>query len=143
MAKSSLVTRVLRSIFFSRALGKAGKFSKSKGAMLLLVQQVLQKSNQKGLRNSLNDGIGQLQLLVRMVRSYASGEYRGIATSSLLKVVATLIYFVSPLDFIPDFLPVIGMADDLALLVWVFNSLDSEIQKFSDWERHKKVINIG
>ncbi|GAB3168582.1 YkvA family protein [Telluribacter humicola] len=143
MANSSLITRVLRSIFFSKALGKAGRLSKNKAALLLLVQQVLQKSNQKGMRNGLTDVIDQLQLLVRMVRSYASGEYRGIATSSFVKVVASLIYFVSPIDLIPDFLPIIGIADDLALLGWLFKTLGGEIQKFSAWEKQKQVINIG
>ncbi|WP_247233617.1 YkvA family protein [Telluribacter sp. SYSU D00476] len=111
--------------------------------MLLLVQQVLQKSNQKGMRNSLTDAIDQLQLLVRMVRSYANGEYRGIASSSFVKIVACLIYFVSPIDLIPDFLPIIGIADDLALMGWLFKTLGGEIDKFSLWERQKQVINIG
>jgi uncharacterized membrane protein YkvA (DUF1232 family) len=143
MANSSLITRILRSVFFSKALGKAGRLSKSRAALLMLVQQVLQKSNQKGMRNSLNEAMSQVQLLVRMVKSYASGDYRGIASSSFVKVVASLIYFVSPIDLIPDFLPIIGLADDLALLAWLFKTLDNEIQKFNVWEKQKQVINIG
>lgn len=143
MANSSLITRVLRSIFFSKALGKAGRLSKNRAALLLLVQQVLQKSNQKGMRNSLTEAFDQLQLLVRMVRAYANGDYRGIAAGSFVKIVACLIYFVSPIDLIPDFLPIIGIADDLALLGWLFKTLGSEVQKFSAWEKQRQVINIG
>ncbi|HEV7348270.1 YkvA family protein [Telluribacter sp.] len=95
------------------------------------------------MRNSLNEAMSQVQLLVRMVKSYASGDYRGIASSSFVKVVASLIYFVSPIDLIPDFLPIIGLADDLALLAWLFKTLDNEIQKFNVWEKQKQVINIG
>jgi uncharacterized membrane protein YkvA (DUF1232 family) len=143
MANSSLITRILRSVFFSKALGKAGRLSKNKAALLMLVQQALQKSNQKGMRNSLNDAFGQVQLLVRMVKSYANGQYRGIATTSFVKIVAALLYFVSPIDLIPDFLPIIGIADDLALLAWTFKTLENEIQKFSSWEKQRQVINIG
>ncbi len=32
--------------------------------------------------------------------------------------VLAMLYIISPLDLIPDFIPVIGWLDDLGLLVW-------------------------
>ena len=37
-----------------------------------------------------------------------------------------MIYFISPIDVIPDFLPIIGLTDDLALTMWLFTSLKEE-----------------
>jgi uncharacterized membrane protein YkvA (DUF1232 family) len=54
-----------------------------------------------------------------------------------------LIYFVSPIDLVPDFLPVIGITDDVALVVWLIKTLGDDVRKFSDWEKNEKTINIG
>jgi len=58
-------------------------------------------------------------------------------------IVGVLVYFISPLDVIPDVLPIIGIADDVALVVWLFNVLEKEIAKFSDWEKKNKTLPIG
>jgi uncharacterized membrane protein YkvA (DUF1232 family) len=42
---------------------------------------------------------------------------------------------VAPLDIIPDFLPVLGFADDLSVLIAIFNSVKHEVEAFLDWEK--------
>ena len=46
-----------------------------------------------------------------------------------------LLYFIIPLDLIPDYLPVVGLLDDLTLLSMIINSLQKELadyRKFQD-----------
>jgi uncharacterized membrane protein YkvA (DUF1232 family) len=38
---------------------------------------------------------------------------------------------------IPDFLPFIGLSDDVALLVFIFKSIDNELVKFDKWQNMK------
>lgn len=95
------------------------------------------------MKEGMAGALGQVQLLVRLVRAYASGEYRKLPWKSLVSIVGVLIYFVSPLDFIPDFLPIVGMADDLALILWLFKTLGDDLDAFSQWEKQTKTINIG
>jgi len=47
-----------------------------------------------------------------------------------VKIVAGLCiaYLLSPIDLIPDFLPVIGQLDDLLLLVWLTKYVRSNIR---------------
>jgi uncharacterized membrane protein YkvA (DUF1232 family) len=45
-------------------------------------------------------------------------------------VVAGLIYFISPIDSIPDLLPVIGYLDDLGVIVALLKYLGSEIAPY-------------
>ena len=52
--------------------------------------------------------------------------------------LAAIIYFIFPVDIIPDFL-VVGLVDDIALLVWVYDNMQSEIDAFLEWEDKQKI----
>ena len=45
-----------------------------------------------------------------------------------------IIYFVSPLDLIPDAIPVLGYIDDAAVLSLVMAAIRSDLEKFQEWE---------
>lgn len=81
--------------------------------------------------------LSHLRVLIRMIRSYGNGTYKVIPWKSIVVLVAAVVYFVMPLDLIPDFIPVAGFVDDLGVLVWVFNSFQDEIQDFLEWESAK------
>jgi len=72
--------------------------------------------------------------LVRLVVAYARGNYRDIPPDSLALVVAGLVYVVSPLDLVPDALPVIGYMDDAVVIGWVIKSVRQELDAFRAWE---------
>lgn len=140
---SNLLSSVLNSIFFRRSNSKAARYIRSSKSLFSLIQRVGAKSSSLGVSGGFAAVRDQLNLLVRMVRAYAKGEYRDISKKSLLSVVAALIYFVSPIDLVFDFLPIIGFADDVALLIWVVKSIEDELGKFSQWEKNSKSIKIG
>jgi len=74
-------------------------------------------------------------VLLRLVRETLAGRYRRLPAAGLLAVVAGLIYFINPLDLIPDVLPMLGFADDAAILLWVTRQVRNEIASFTAWER--------
>ena len=58
------------------------------------------------------------------------------------KIWGALGYFILPIDFIPDFIPIAGYTDDLAALLWAFYSVAKNVtpeiesqakQKLHDW----------
>ncbi len=67
--------------------------------------------------------------------SRALNDYQDISKKSVIMVVAAIIYFVAPLDAVPDFLFGWGYLDDLAVLRLVFNQLKVEIEKFKQWKQ--------
>jgi len=138
-----MIARILKSVFFKKAQGKAGRYASNSAKMFELAKQVIGKLQKVGFRENMSDFQTNVQLLIRMVRAYASGEYKGLPWKSILSIVAVLIYFVSPIDLIPDFLPIIGITDDVALVVWLVKTFSGDIQKFGEWEKRKKTINIG
>jgi len=143
MDNDSLIARILKSVFFKKAQGKAGRYAGNATRLFDLAKQVMGKLQTVGFRGNMAEFTNNVQLLIRMVRAYASGEYKGLPWKSLVSIVAVLIYFVSPIDIIPDFLPVIGITDDVALVIWLIKTLGSDISKFGEWEKRNKSINIG
>ena len=98
-----------------------------------LIKRVMEKSDGKeGFFDAIWD---DLQTLVKMVRSWNRGDYRDISQKTIMIVVASLIYFVSPLDVIPDVIPFLGWADDLTLLGYVIKTVRGEIDRYRIWER--------
>ena len=73
--------------------------------------------------------------LVRLVRAYAAGEYRTIETSTIISGLAVLLYVLSPIDLVPDFIPVVGFLDDLSLVSWFLGKFQVEIVRFREWEQ--------
>jgi len=72
---------------------------------------------------------------LKMIRSYIRGEYQEIPWMSLVLMVAGILYFITPLDFIPDFIPVTGFIDDLALLTAIVKSIQKDIDQYLKWEK--------
>jgi len=76
----------------------------------------------------------QVRLDIRMVRAYISGEYRELPWRTLIILVAGILYFVTPLDLIPDFIPALGFVDDISVIFWIFKSFSEDLDKYQEWE---------
>ncbi|MFJ6214149.1 YkvA family protein [Streptomyces sp. NPDC092296] len=72
----------------------------------------------------------------RLLRTALRGEYpylsRGKALAGALLLAA---YLASPLDAVPDVIPVIGWVDDAGVLMWALRALVRESGRFVQWER--------
>lgn len=74
------------------------------------------------------------QALARMAKEVVTGRYRALPKRSLVAIVAALLYFLDPLDLLPDFLPLFGFADDAAVLFWVASRMRKDLDAFLRWE---------
>ena len=75
-----------------------------------------------------------LAIFVRMLKANYSGAYK-ISAGTIGFIVLGLVYFVSPIDIIPDFLGVLGFADDVSVVLAIFAKLKDEVADFLEWER--------
>jgi uncharacterized membrane protein YkvA (DUF1232 family) len=101
------------------------------GRLPTLLFAVARKGAGEG--NRLGKLKDDLKLLQALCLAYWRGEYRAISPKAILSVVAGLMYFLSPLDAIPDWIPGLGMLDDIAVLAWVMKSLNVELDAFRAW----------
>lgn len=78
----------------------------------------------------------------RLLRAYVVGEYRAVRLRTVLAVVAGLVYFVSPVDLVPDLLLGLGFADDAAVLALVFVMVRRELAGFRAWEHTRVPLDV-
>ena len=100
------------------ALKKAGKTEKHKGP--------------------LADLWNNLTAFIRLLRAYIHHEYVDIPWASIILVVVAIIYFVSPIDLIPDFIPFAGYIDDAAVIAFVLMQIKTDLDNFRQWEDEQK-----
>ena len=121
--------------YFKRFIALAIVIVSKKDRLLSLGQELYSKLQDSESRQSLKeDAIGQYDTMRRLIKAYANGHYKEFPYASILKIVAAVVYFVSVVDLIPDFIPVLGLTDDLAVLAWVYSSVKDDLQQFVDWE---------
>ena len=75
-----------------------------------------------------------VKLLISIVKDYWSGEYRTIPWWAISAIVFTLLYVVSPIDLIPDFIPVIGYLDDAAVVSVCLMLVEQELHAYKKWK---------
>ena len=120
-------------------ISKAKKIINDDEKLKKLIEDVLKKlkeiSSDKKTSAKLNDS---LRLFIRIINAYTSKEYTYVPWKTICLIVAGLIYFIYPVDLIPDFIPVSGLIDDVALIAWIYESMQDDIEKFLEWEKSLK-----
>lgn len=128
--------QIAGSALFKKFLGKAEEYLKKPTRVKQLLNDAYQKASEKNDVGSIaHEAWETLQTLFRLIRAAVSGEYTGLPTTTVVAAVAVTIYFLSPIDLIPDFIPVLGLLDDVALVAWFSTTIKEELDKFSEWEK--------
>lgn len=133
----SLLSKIIESAIYKSALGKAPRIAKNGKSLLKLLQTALTKTQEMGMGGIFDVIREKITIMGTLIKAYAVGEYRQIELGNLVKIIAAFVYFISPIDIIPDFLPFIGLSDDVALLVFIFKIIDDELVKFEQWQNKK------
>jgi uncharacterized membrane protein YkvA (DUF1232 family) len=120
-----------------------GKFFR-KAEHLLLHPEELMGLLSKGLKKAYDKRFALIHIfedflvLFRLVKAFVLGEYKDTPRSVILWAIFAILYFISPLDAIPDLLPG-GYIDDIAFISFIVNRIRGDLEKFQSWEKKKKV----
>lgn len=118
-----------------KVLAAAARIARNPGELGRLVGDGLNKANLN--RDSLKKIWFEFLALFRLLKAWTSGEYRSIPWRSIVWVVAALLYFLNPIDAIPDILPG-GFIDDIAVLTLVINRIRVDLDNFLTWEKGRE-----
>jgi len=129
---------IAASVLFKKFLASAEGYIKQPTRLKKLLLDAFNKAREKKEIGTLaHEAWETLQSLFRLIKLSAAGEYTGVPATTVVAAVAVLIYFISPIDLIPDFIPVVGLLDDMALVAWFSTSIKHELDKFHEWEATK------
>ena len=117
-------------------LRKAAEYMVDPAKMKWLVGRVRQYCGKEGLA-AVRD---HLSLLADMASDITKGRYTDYSKGNFLLAVAALIYVVSPLDLVPDFLIVLGLLDDVAIVGWAMSRLKTEVDKYQVFVAEKAAV---
>lgn len=90
-------------------------------------------------RGALRKVFAELMDMIRLLKARALGRYKETPWKTMAMATAAVLYFVSPLDVIPDFIPFLGYLDDAFIIGWVMKSIRTDVQKFRQWESNPTV----
>jgi uncharacterized membrane protein YkvA (DUF1232 family) len=89
----------------------------------------------RGEPEPIGDVFQRARALPRLLRAARRGEYPGLPTSRMALWGLALVYLVSPIDVLPELLPVIGVADDAGVAVWLLTSVSTAAGLYLRHER--------
>lgn len=133
MGKKISGEKVEKSSFFKSARQHALEYLRNTKKLNSLVDRAWKKTETR--RSQLAEVWDSLLACLRLLRAWANGSYREIPWDSLVAIAAAVIYFVMPLDMIPDFILSLGLIDDVALFAWILSSVKQDVDHFIEWEK--------
>lgn len=81
-----------------------------------------------------------IPVMISLVKNYVQGKYTTIPYGTILAVLSALIYFLAPIDIVPDFIPLAGYLDDMAVLGLCMNMVSIDIETYEKWRQDQGLI---
>jgi uncharacterized membrane protein YkvA (DUF1232 family) len=119
---------------FKRAVTAAKLILKNKDKLKKLLTHSEGKSAGEKVKEKMKGVWEELQTFLRLLKAYYQGQYTSIPWKSLVYLTAAIVYFASPIDIIPDFLPAIGLMDDVSIIAFVVKQISDDLDDFKSWE---------
>jgi len=123
---------------FERLLSRADSILKDKNRLAKVLSESQAKA--KANPNFTSDFQQEISALIRLLKSSIQGSYK-VPWKALTYALAGLLYFLNPMDLLPDFIIGAGFFDDIAVLGFVFKTIQTDIQNFLEWERTGKTAS--
>ena len=105
-------------------------FGKSKHASDKSFQKISRKSSLLQLLLDLKD-------LFLMLKDYCTGKYREVPFWIIVSIAGVLIYVINPFDLIADVIPIIGLIDDVIVLLLCLALVKLDLAKYRKWKNRK------
>lgn len=84
----------------------------------------------------LDEKVDEFRLLISMSKDVFAGRYH-MNRWNLSIIAATIAYVISPLDAMPDMIPLMGWMDDVTIVAYAVSKLTDEIKKYKTFTQAK------
>lgn len=81
------------------------------------------------------DKLAVVPVMASLLKNYAEKEYTDIPIGTIIAIISALMYFVSPIDFVPDSIPVLGYFDDAAVVAACWKLVQLDVDEYVEWRK--------
>jgi uncharacterized membrane protein YkvA (DUF1232 family) len=81
-----------------------------------------------------------LRLLLSLIKDYWKGSYRDVSLKSIIIFLVAIVYILSPIDIIPDYILGLGQIDDAAILAFSLYFLEKDLSKYNAWKQKNSEV---
>ena len=89
---------------------------------------------------AIGETLSDVPLMIAMVKAWVKKEYTVVSPKVIACLVGAVIYLVKKKDLIPDRIPLIGIADDLAVMGLALKLSEAELKAFSQWRANQGTL---
>lgn len=93
---------------------------------------------EKNIPKALLDYWQNLKEMISLLKDYFTGEYTTVPWKVISAVTAAVLYFVSPIDLLPDLIPVLGFLDDAFVLSMCISLCRTDLDNYRQYQKEKK-----
>ena len=82
---------------------------------------------------AIGSTLADLPLMIAMIKAWIKKEYTVVSPKVIACLVGAVIYLLKKKDLIRDSIPIIGIADDLAVMGLALKLSEPELKAFAAW----------
>lgn len=90
----------------------------------------------------VGDQVSKAAVLAELIIFYINGQYTTIPKRSIGAAVLAYLYYVSPIDLIPDSIPLIGKVDDAMIAALCWGMIDGDLKLFKEWKQAREIPTV-
>ena len=113
-----------------KGYGEAEKILEDKDKMEELLQKLEKKLQTIPLAG---ESLSAIPTLISLIKRYIQKEYTEIPPGTIIAVISALLYWVSPIDILPDAIPGVGYIDDAFVLAACLKLVGNDIEEYKKW----------
>lgn len=117
-----------------KATAEAKDFVNNPSRMDALLQQLEEKLRQVP---AIGETVSGLPVMIAMVKSWIKKEYE-VSPKVLAIMAGAFLYLIKKKDLIPDSIPVVGIADDVAVLGLALKLAEGDLDAYRQWRDANK-----
>lgn len=76
-----------------------------------------------------------IPIMISLIKHYVEGKYTTVPYGTILAIMSALVYVLSPVDIIPDFIPFVGHLDDVAVIGLCLSMVKTDIEAYDEWRQ--------